>query len=520
MPKIVEVRQRFGSEWKLTFCLMTRTRTNVTSGRGEALPEVVVEAPARGRGRSRARGRASSTTVDRGHGRGAAPMRGHARELRGPARDWWRTYSGDFPVGSPPVTWEQFANAFQDRFIPLSVREESRLRFESLRQDGLSVTEYEAYFFQLSRHALAIIPNETERIHRFVRGLTFSIRSAVFRESREGASFQSIVSAAKEEELMEREEFGDPKRARISGQFHGASSGGWGSQRVSGSFQQWGPIHASMPIFEGGQTSRGSYSPSQSSYGSQQRPTGRGNYSGFSGSTQQFPTQQSGGRGTTQAGGRRGTHCYAFPGRPEERSPMVLLQMSEESDAMIAFIEARSSLVEQIRAHQFDDEKLCLFRDKVLRGEAKEVVLDSDGVLRIGGGICVPRIGDLIRLILAEAHYSRYSIHPGAAKMYHDLSQHYWWCGMKRDISDFVSRCLTCQQVKLGGYDSIWVVVDRLTKSAHFIPVRVKYTAEKLVELYISQIVRLHGVPISIISDRGSLFTSHFWKALQHGLGT
>ena len=57
---------------------------------------------------------------------------------------------------------------------------------------------------------------------------------------------------------------------------------------------------------------------------------------------------------------------------------------------MIAFIEARSSLVEQIRAHQFDDEKLCLIRDKVLRGEAKEAVLDSDGVLRIGGRICVP----------------------------------------------------------------------------------------------------------------------------------
>ena len=70
----------------------------------------------------------------------------------------------------------------------------------------------------------------------------------------------------------------------------------------------------------------------------------------------------------------------------------------------------------------------------------------------------------------------------------------------------------------VGGYDSIWVFVDRLTKSAHFIPVRVKYTAEKLAELYISQIVRLHGVPISIISDQRSLFTSHFLKALQHSL--
>ena len=103
------------------------------------------------------------------------------------------------------------------------------MRFESLRQDGLSVTEYEVRFFQLSRHALSIIPNETERIRRFVRGLTFSIRSAVFWTSREGTSFQSIVSATKDEELIEREVFGDPKRARILGQFHGASSGGRGS---------------------------------------------------------------------------------------------------------------------------------------------------------------------------------------------------------------------------------------------------------------------------------------------------
>ena len=114
-------------------------------------------------------------------------------------------------VRYPPVTWEQFASAFQDRFIPWSVREESRLRYESLRPDGLSVTYYEARFFLFSRHALPIIPNETERIRKFVRGLTFSIRSAVFRASTEGASFQSIVSAAKEAELMEREELGTQK---------------------------------------------------------------------------------------------------------------------------------------------------------------------------------------------------------------------------------------------------------------------------------------------------------------------
>ncbi|KAG5598569.1 hypothetical protein H5410_029939 [Solanum commersonii] len=81
----------------------------------------------------------------------------------------------------------------------------------------------------------------------------------MFRAFREGASFQSIVSAAKEAELMEREEFGDPKRVRTVGQFHGASSGGRGSHRGNGSFQQRGPVHASMPTSDGGQIPRGSY---------------------------------------------------------------------------------------------------------------------------------------------------------------------------------------------------------------------------------------------------------------------
>ena len=70
------------------------------------------------------------------------------------------------------------------------------------------------------------------------------------------------------------------------------------------------------------------------------------------------------------------------------------------------------------------------------------------------------------------------------------------------------------------GYDSIWVIVDRLTKSAHFIPVDTKYTAKKYAEIYFDRIMTLHGVPLTIISDRGSVFVSHFWGRLQKCLGT
>ena len=72
----------------------------------------------------------------------------------------------------------------------------------------------------------------------------------------------------------------------------------------------------------------------------------------------------------------------------------------------------------------------------------------------------------------------------------------------------------------LEGYDDIWVIVDRLTKSARFVPIKVTYSVERLAEIYIANVVRLHGVPLSIISDRDARFTSHFWRCVQKALGT
>ncbi|GJU00993.1 putative reverse transcriptase domain-containing protein [Tanacetum coccineum] len=71
-----------------------------------------------------------------------------------------------------------------------------------------------------------------------------------------------------------------------------------------------------------------------------------------------------------------------------------------------------------------------------------------------------------------------------------------------------------------GGYDAIWIILDRLTKSAHFLPIREDYKMEKLARIYINEIVARHGVPVSIISDRDGRFASHLWQALQEALGT
>jgi hypothetical protein len=169
---------------------------------------------------------------------------------------------------------------------------------------------------------------------------------------------------------------------------------------------------------------------------------------------------------------------------------------------------------------------------------------DSRGTLWLGKRICVPNLKHLKELILRGAHYSAYSIHPGSTKMYKDLKTHYWWYGMKRDIAEYVSLCDTCQRVKVehqrparllqplkipewrweeigmgfivwlpctqAVYDSIWVIVDCLTKAAHFIPVKMTYSGAKLAELYMSRIICLHGVPRKIVSDRDSQFTSKF----------
>ncbi|GJW14581.1 putative reverse transcriptase domain-containing protein [Tanacetum coccineum] len=189
-----------------------------------------------------------------------------------------------------------------------------------------------------------------------------------------------------------------------------------------------------------------------------------------------------------------------------------------------------------------------------LRGLDQQMEKKEDECLYFMDRIWVPLVGDVRMVIIDEAHKSRYSVHPGADKMYHDLRDMYWWPGMKRDIAIYVSKCLTCAKVKaehqrpLGllqqpeilewkwdkitmdlitklprsrsGYDAIWIIVDRLTKLAHFLLIREDFSTEKLARLYIDVIVARHGVPVSIISDLDGRFTSHFWQTVQKALGT
>ncbi|KAJ9545458.1 hypothetical protein OSB04_025165 [Centaurea solstitialis] len=213
-----------------------------------------------------------------------------------------------------------------------------------------------------------------------------------------------------------------------------------------------------------------------------------------------------------------------------------------------------TSLIELIKSSQFEAVKEENQKKERIKGQLDQLVTDSRGLLTRSGRVWVPVSCEARQTLLDEAHKSKFSIHPGATKMYRDLKTDYWWPGMKRDVARYVEKCLTCLRVKAEhqrphgklqpldipvwkwehitmdlitklprtsrNVDAIWVIVDRLTKSAHFIAINESSSSEKLADIYVKEIVGRHGVPVTIISDRDVRFTSRFWSKFHEDLGT
>ncbi|KAH0738233.1 hypothetical protein KY290_036938 [Solanum tuberosum] len=160
--------------------------------------------------------------------------------------------------------------------------------------------------------------------------------------------------------------------------------------------------------------------------------------------------------------------CLSVPKRPLAmeiqtlESKFVKLGISEKG-GVLTRIEVRATFIEEIKAKQFADENLNELKKNVVIGKAQKTTLDVE-----------------------ESHGLRYSIHPGVTKMYRDLKRIYWWSGMKKDISEFVAKCQNFQQVKYEHQRPACLLQRmpipkwKLTKSAHFIPVRIDYNAEQL----------------------------------------
>ncbi|KAL0373932.1 UNVERIFIED_CONTAM: Transposon Ty3-I Gag-Pol polyprotein [Sesamum radiatum] len=181
------------------------------------------------------------------------------------------------------------------------------------------------------------------------------------------------------------------------------------------------------------------------------------------------------------------------------------LEVVESTEVILATLMTQTPIHERIKTTQDSDAELGIIKEKVKRGLAPEFQVGDDGTLYLKGRLCVPSCRDLRRDILMEAHNSKFSNHPGSTKMYRDLKRNFWWSGLPHTRQ---------------GHDSIWVIVDRLTKCAHFIPLHTTYTLDKLVTIYIEDIVRLHGIPGSIVPDRDPRFTSRFWNIFQQAMGT
>jgi hypothetical protein len=219
-------------------------------------------------------------------------------------------------------------------------------------------------------------------------------------------------------------------------------------------------------------------------------------------------------------------------------------------------ISMESDLFDRIVKIQLQDEGIPLIKQKLLEKDPKYDSFRKDEKDKVwfGQRLVVPDNWELKKEIFDEGHLSKFSIHLGSTKMYRDLKENFWWSNMKMDIAKYVSECDTCQRIKAShfepsgtlqplpipswkwddismdfvsglplttrNHDSVWVIVDRLTKTAHFILVHTKYDAKDYASLYIEHIVLLHGVPKTIISDRGSLFVSRFWEQLHKSLST
>ncbi|KAJ9542645.1 hypothetical protein OSB04_029151 [Centaurea solstitialis] len=213
----------------------------------------------------------------------------------------------------------------------------------------------------------------------------------------------------------------------------------------------------------------------------------------------------------------------------------------EDAPNIVAF---RISIISDIRSEikEWQEEAMKEENLKIERmiGTLETLGTNTEGLRCFGNHVWIPKLGDLRKKVLTDAHKAKYSVHPGTNKMYHDLKQMYWWPRMKKDVAYFVERCVTCLQVKIEhqrpygklqqlpipkwtwehitmdfvtklsrtpkGYDTIWVVVDRLSKAAHFLSMKETYSMERLVKLYIAEVVCLHSLPLSSVSDRNASF--------------
>lgn len=201
-----------------------------------------------------------------------------------------------------------------------------------------------------------------------------------------------------------------------------------------------------------------------------------------------------------------------------------------------------------------EDTFLKKLREDITSGTQSHVGFSVEhGVLFYKSRLVIPQITKLLYALIGEFHTTPIVGHSGETKTYQRLAAELYWIGMHKDVTRFVQECTICQQNKYlattpagllqpiplpaqvweevtldfieglprsEGWDAILVVVDRLSKYAHFIGLKHPFSAVSVAGIFVREIVRLHGIPQSIISDRNRIFLSHFWSELFKLQGT
>ncbi|GJT94713.1 putative reverse transcriptase domain-containing protein [Tanacetum coccineum] len=225
-----------------------------------------------------------------------------------------------------------------------------------------------------------------------------------------------------------------------------------------------------------------------------------------------------------------GMKCVVFT---DHKSLQHILDQKELNMRQRRWLELLSDYDCEIRYHprkanailnaQTEAKKEENYASEDLFGMIKKLEPHADGTLCLKNRSWIPYFGDLRALIMHESHKSKYSIHYGSDKMYHDLKKLYWWPNMKAEIATYVSKCLTYAKVKAEHQKPSGLLVQPKIPQWKWENITMDFetdSMEKLMRQYLKEVVLRHGVPVLIISDRDSRFTSHFWQSLQEALGT
>ncbi|CAJ2656401.1 unnamed protein product [Trifolium pratense] len=236
-------------------------------------------------------------------------------------------------------------------------------------------------------------------------------------------------------------------------------------------------------------------------------------------------------------------------------SPIILVKKKDGTwrVMVMAWSEPKWQLLDQVRRALENDNQLREVMQNYAIGKAPVQYSMREGLLYWKQRLVIPKNDDLLQKLLFEFHTSPIGGHAGITRTIARIKAQFYWPDMKKDIAEYVHKCVVCQQAKTTntspagllqplpipsqvwediamdfitglplsyGYTTIMVVVDRLTKSAHFIPMKTDYTSKTVAEAFMHNIVKLHGMPKSIVSDRDKVFTSAFWQHLFKMQGT